>query len=83
MWAAPSICVLIPSRLSSYHEAYHLPSIYKPSARFLHVGEISQSNCKPCIIDGPYKRQDLAELEWSPQVNPPMPLEAIYSLMRE
>lgn len=45
--------------------------------------DIANNNCNPWIIDGPNKKQEPEGLPWSPQITAPMPLEALYSLMKE
>ena len=45
--------------------------------------EIEDSKCNPWRIDGPGAKADPATLPWEPQITTPMPLEALYSLMKE
>lgn len=45
--------------------------------------DIENNKCNPWTIGGPRKDFDPANLEWGPQVTAPMPLEALYSLMKE
>ncbi|KAI4231791.1 MAG: hypothetical protein LQ349_005388 [Xanthoria aureola] len=45
--------------------------------------DIANNNCNPWTIDGPSKKTKPEVLPWSPQITAPMPLEALYSLMKE
>ncbi|KAK2760243.1 hypothetical protein FQN54_002310 [Arachnomyces sp. PD_36] len=44
---------------------------------------IANMNCNPWKIDGPGMNEKAATLPWAPQVTAPMPLEGVYSLMKE
>ncbi|KAF2093595.1 hypothetical protein NA57DRAFT_81097 [Rhizodiscina lignyota] len=45
--------------------------------------EIANNKCNPWTIAGPLPKTELADLGWEPQVTAPMPLEALYYLMKE
>ncbi|KAI3327059.1 hypothetical protein HD806DRAFT_531649 [Xylariaceae sp. AK1471] len=45
--------------------------------------DVANSNCNPWSIGGPSKGTKPEDLPWDMQVTAPMPLEALYSLMKE
>ncbi|KAL8671114.1 MAG: hypothetical protein Q9168_004383 [Polycauliona sp. 1 TL-2023] len=44
---------------------------------------IANNKCNPWRISGPSKRSKPEDIQWSPQITAPIPLEALYSLMTE
>ena len=44
--------------------------------------DVADSKCNPWTIGKPDKSVDAADVEWGPQVTVPMPLEALYDIMK-
>lgn len=47
------------------------------------IVDIANSECNPWRVDAPNKNARPENLPWAPQITAPMPLEAVYSLMKE
>ncbi|KAL8830823.1 MAG: hypothetical protein Q9191_001221 [Dirinaria sp. TL-2023a] len=45
--------------------------------------DVSNNKCNPWKIDGPSRKSKPQDLPWAPRITTSMPLEALYSLMKE
>ena len=45
--------------------------------------DVANNKCNPWKINGLRQEKDVAAVSWAPQITAPMPLEALYSLMKE
>lgn len=56
---------------------------WQPWNKDISTIEVEDSKCNPWSIGRPSKGTNPEDVQWAPQITAPMPLEAVYTLMKE